>query len=42
LGIKKVWLQPGAEDAECQDYADRVGIDLISGGPCVLVDGPRL
>ncbi|CAI2163129.1 14765_t:CDS:2 [Funneliformis geosporum] len=42
LGIKKVWLQPGAEDTECQEYANQVGIDLICGGPCVLVDGPRL
>ncbi|CAB4403951.1 unnamed protein product [Rhizophagus irregularis] len=42
LGIKKVWLQPGAEDIECQDYANQAGIDLLSGGPCVLVDGPRL
>ncbi|GBB94671.1 hypothetical protein RclHR1_00240019 [Rhizophagus clarus] len=42
LGIKKVWLQPGAEDTECQDFANQAGIDLLSGGPCVLVDGPRL
>ncbi|CAG8557622.1 13651_t:CDS:2 [Funneliformis caledonium] len=42
LGIKKIWLQPGAEDTECQDYANQVGINLISNGPCVLVDGPKL
>ncbi|CAG8756491.1 11507_t:CDS:2, partial [Acaulospora morrowiae] len=30
LGISCVWLQPGAEDVECQEFANRVGMRLIS------------
>ncbi|CAG8538428.1 3337_t:CDS:2 [Ambispora leptoticha] len=41
LGIRRVWLQPGAEFPDCGEFAERVGIDLIYGGPCVLVDGPK-
>ena len=40
LGIKRVWLQPGCEDAEVLATADRLGLreGLLSGGPCVLVE----
>ena len=37
LGIKHIWMQPGAESdaavAACRD----AGVNLISGGPCLLV-----
>ncbi|CAJ0751212.1 18927_t:CDS:2 [Entrophospora sp. SA101] len=42
LGITKIWLQPGAENLDCQTFAVNNNIKLISGGPCVLVDGPKL
>lgn len=36
-GIKNIWMQPGAEStasiAECQLH----GINVIAGGPCILV-----
>ena len=37
LGIKQVWMQPGAESpaavAACRD----AGIAVVSGGPCLMV-----
>ncbi|KAF9585514.1 hypothetical protein BGW38_002002 [Lunasporangiospora selenospora] len=38
-GITRVWLQPGVESPEATAFAQQVGIQLIAGGPCVLVDG---
>ena len=37
LGIEHVWLQPGAEDEAVLERAGELGLDVISGGPCVLV-----
>lgn len=37
LGIKHVWLQPGAESEQAVSRAAAWGINLISGGPCILV-----
>ncbi|KAI9490409.1 CoA-binding protein [Zychaea mexicana] len=42
LGIEKIWLQPGAEDKDVMDYAREAGLDIIAGGPCILVQGPSL
>lgn len=42
LGISKLWLQPGAEDKAVLDYARDAGLDIIAGGPCILVSGPSL
>ncbi|KAI7874572.1 NAD(P)-binding protein [Lichtheimia hyalospora FSU 10163] len=42
LGISKLWLQPGAEDKAVLDYAQEAGLDIIAGGPCILVSGPSL
>ena len=42
LGIQKIWLQPGAEDKAVLDYARDAELDIIAGGPCVLVLGPGL
>ena len=37
LGIGHVWLQPGAEDARVLARADELGLQVIAGGPCLLV-----
>ncbi|RKP09395.1 NAD-P-binding protein [Thamnocephalis sphaerospora] len=41
LGVPYVWLQPGAENAECVQYAEEQGLQLIYGGPCILVQGEQ-
>ncbi len=37
LGIKNIWLQPGAESAAAIAAAEAAGANVIAGGPCVLV-----
>jgi predicted CoA-binding protein len=37
LGIAHVWLQPGAEGPEALERAEEAGLELIAGGPCLLV-----
>ncbi len=37
LGIAHLWLQPGAEDRRVLARAEELGLDLIAGGPCLLV-----
>lgn len=37
LGMRHVWLQPGAEDDAVLESAREAGLDVISGGPCLLV-----
>jgi uncharacterized protein len=37
LGIKNIWMQPGAESAAAVDAATHAGANVISGGPCILV-----
>lgn len=37
LGIRHVWMQPGAESEAAVRRARELGIDVIAGGPCVLV-----
>lgn len=37
LGIKHIWLQPGAESETAVARAQDLGMNVISGGPCVLV-----
>lgn len=36
-GIKYFWMQPGAENAEAVEEANRQGAVVIHDGPCVLV-----
>ena len=36
-GIKHIWMQPGAEDDEAISAALQAGLNVIHGGPCVLV-----
>jgi predicted CoA-binding protein len=37
LGLRRVWMQPGAESAEAVDFCHANGIEVISGGPCAMV-----
>lgn len=39
LGISRLWLQPGCDDAAVLAKAKELGLEdsLIHGGPCVLV-----
>ena len=36
-GIKHIWMQPGAESDEAISLAESSGINVIAGGPCILV-----
>lgn len=37
-GIKRLWMQPGAESEEAIERCHELGIDVIAGGPCILVE----
>jgi len=37
LGIKNIWMQPGAESGRAIEIAEQSGANVIAGGPCVLV-----
>ncbi|GDY03009.1 CoA-binding protein [Planctomycetota bacterium] len=37
MGIRHLWFQPGAEDAAAIAFARTLGIEVIEGGPCLLV-----
>src|SRR5512137_1408546 len=36
-GVKHVWMQPGAESDEAIRAAEAMGMNVIAGGPCLLV-----
>jgi predicted CoA-binding protein len=36
-GVKHVWMQPGAESPAAVARAREAGLNVISGGPCLLV-----
>jgi len=36
-GVTSIWMQPGAESALAVKTAQDAGIDVIYGGPCLLV-----
>jgi uncharacterized protein len=36
-GIRRVWMQPGAESETALKQAEELGLEAIGGGPCVLV-----
>lgn len=44
IGIQNVWIQPGAEDEAVIQFVNnnKSSINVIFGGPCILVDGPSL
>jgi predicted CoA-binding protein len=37
LGIQHIWLQPGAESERSIARARQLGMNIIAGGPCVLI-----
>jgi predicted CoA-binding protein len=37
LGIKNIWMQPGAESARAIELAEQAGANVIAGGACILV-----
>lgn len=37
LGIRHLWMQPGAESDRAVQLAEEHGINVIAGGPCILV-----
>lgn len=37
LGIRHVWMQPGAESDAAVRKARELGLSVIAGGPCLLV-----
>ena len=37
LGIKHIWMQPGAESEAAIARAVELGMNVIAGGPCALV-----
>ena len=41
LGIRALWLQPGAEDDTVKSFVKESGLDdrVILGGPCILEEG---
>lgn len=36
-GVKNIWMQPGAESRSAIQKAKEAGINVIAGGPCLLV-----
>ena len=36
-GIRRLWMQPGAESAAAIANAEALGLSVIAGGPCLLV-----
>lgn len=36
-GIKNIWMQPGAESAAAIQKCEEQGVNVIAGGPCILV-----
>jgi len=37
-GVRRVWMQPGAETAQAIARARVLGLDVIAGGPCLLIE----
>lgn len=36
-GVKNIWMQPGAESRAAVQKAKDAGLNVIYGGPCLLV-----
>lgn len=36
-GVKNIWMQPGAESETAVKQAQEAGLNVIYGGPCLLV-----
>ncbi len=41
-GVEILWMQPGAENEAAVARAEALGMGVIHGGPCLLIDLPRL
>lgn len=37
VGVKRIWMQPGAESVKAIARAEELGMEVIAGGPCLLV-----
>ena len=37
LGVKRIWMQPGAESPKAIARAEELGLRVIANGPCLLV-----
>ena len=37
LGVRRFWMQPGAENPEAIELAESQGASVIHDGPCLLV-----
>ena len=37
-GVRRIWMQPGAESASAISAAEKAGATVIAGGPCILVE----
>jgi|694.fasta_scaffold51066_2 predicted CoA-binding protein len=37
LGVRSVWMQPGAEDPEAGQLARQAGLNVIDDGSCLLI-----
>lgn len=37
-GITRIWLQPGAESPDVLAHAEALGLEVIAGGPCAMVE----
>ena len=37
IGVKHIWLQPGAESEQAVERAKELGMNVIYGGPCILI-----
>jgi predicted CoA-binding protein len=38
IGVKHIWLQPGAKSELAIERAKELGINVIYGGPCILIE----
>jgi predicted CoA-binding protein len=36
-GVKHIWMQPGADSPDAIRTAEAAGMEVIAGGPCLLV-----
>ena len=37
IGVKTVWMQPGAQDRQASEAARKSGLEVIDDGSCILV-----
>jgi predicted CoA-binding protein len=37
-GLTRLWMQPGAESERAIERAEELGLSVIAGGPCLLVE----